>query len=144
MSGECFYRAFLHGAVAQIRIRDDLGSGCRESVFYRAFLHGAVARIRIRDDLGSGCRESVFIVLFCTVLWHGFGSGIVLVLESACEFFNVLFCTDAATGGGGIADGRLSASAMTFLGPGTCRKSVVNSEMYANWRTCCADQGADT
>ncbi len=85
-----------------------------------------------------------FNVLFCTVLRHESGSGTGMVPGSVCEFFNVLVCTDALAGGGGIGDGRLRASATTFLGPGTCLKSVVNSEMYANWRTCLADQGAET
>jgi hypothetical protein len=101
---------------------------------------------------GSGFRivpvpESVcefFNVLLCTAMWRGPGSRIVPVLESVCEFFNVLFCTGAVAGGGKIAGGRLRVSATTFLGPGTCRKSVVNSEMYANWRTCLVDQVADT
>ncbi|MFN9910036.1 MAG: hypothetical protein ACK56F_28625 [bacterium] len=31
-----------------------------------------------------------------------------------------------------------------FLLPGTCLKSVVNSDMYASCRTCLADQGAET
>ncbi len=87
-----------------------------------------------------------FNVLFCTVAWNGVGG-----LKSGSEkfldpdfgvlFFNVLFCTVAwvggggdgnSGGGGGDADGRLSVSATTFLVPGTCLKSVVNSEMYAN------------
>jgi hypothetical protein len=85
-----------------------------------------------------------FNVLFCTVAWDGVGG-----LKSGSEkifdpdfgvlFFNVLFCTVAwvggggdCGGGGGDADGRLSVSATTFLVPGTCLKSVVNSEMYAN------------
>ncbi len=79
-----------------------------------------------------------FNVLLCIAMWRGPGSRIVPVLESVCEFFNVLFCTGAVVGGGGIAGGRLRVSAMT------CRKSVVNSKMYANWRTCLVDQVADT
>ena len=62
-------------------------------------------------------------------------------------FFNVLFCTVAWVGGGGYggdADGRLSVSATTFFVPGTCLKSVVNSEMYAICRTCLEDQSGDT
>jgi len=87
-----------------------------------------------------------FNVLFCTVLRHEPGSGTGTVPGPVCKFFNVLVCTDALAGGGGggTGDGRLRASATTFLGPGTCLKSVVNSEMYASWRTCLADQGAET
>ncbi len=90
-----------------------------------------------------------FNVLFCTVAWDGAeglksGSGKFADPYFGVLFFNVLFCTVAWVGGGGVgndgegggdADGRLSVSATTFFVPGTCLKSVVNSEMYANCRT---------
>ncbi len=88
-----------------------------------------------------------FNVLFCTVAWNGVGglkSESGLDLDFGVLFFYVLFCTVAwaggggdgnGGGGGGDADGRLSVSATTFLVPGTCLKSVVNSEIYANCRT---------
>jgi hypothetical protein len=100
-----------------------------------------------------------FIVLFCTVAWLGVGgsSGDAAVWAVGGLFFNVLFCTVAwrnfgggggvsgaggvdgggsvsgggvrVSGGGGEVEGRLSASATTFFEPGTCLRSVVNSEM---------------
>jgi hypothetical protein len=90
-----------------------------------------------------------FNVLFCTVAWDGegdvkAGSGKFADPDFGELFFNVLLCTVAWVGGGGVgnggggggdADGRLSVSATTFFVPGTCLKSVVNSEMYANCRT---------
>ncbi len=77
-------------------------------------------------------------MLFCTVAWlgGGGGSGDAAVWAVGGLFFNVLFCTVAwrgfgggVSGVGGEADGRLSASATTFCDPGTCLRSVVNSEM---------------
>ncbi len=83
--------------------------------------------------VGVKTREEFFNVLVCTV-----------GVETGEEFFNVLFCTVAWNGGGGETEGRLSASATTFCGPGICLTSVVNSEMYAICRTCLEDQSGDT
>ena len=93
--------------------------------------------------------ETFFNVLLCTVAWNGggvneSGFGITTDPDFGEIFFNVLVCTVAWIGGGGEAEGRLSASATTFCGPGTCLKSVVNSEMYAICRTCRADQSGET
>ncbi|MFN9942917.1 MAG: hypothetical protein ACK56I_25965, partial [bacterium] len=56
----------------------------------------------------------------------------------------MLSCTVAWNGGGGETEGRLSASATTFCGPGICLTSVVNSEMYAICLTCRDDQSGET
>jgi hypothetical protein len=79
-----------------------------------------------------------FTVLVCT------GSGLIFNPDSGRLFFNVRFCTGADVGVGGSVGGLLSVSATTFFCPGMCRKSVVNSEMYASCRTCRADHGAET
>ena len=98
-------------------------------------------------DLDFG--ETFFNVLLCTVAWNGggvneSGFGITTDPDFGEIFLNVLVCTVAWNGGGGEAEGWLSASATTFCGPGTCLKSVVNSEMYAICRTCRADQSGET
>jgi hypothetical protein len=116
-----------------------------------------IGKVATRFDVKSGfvsktdpdLGEIFFNVLFCTVAWNGggvneSGSGITTDPDFGETFFNVLLCTVAWNGGGGEAEGRLSASATTFCGPGTCLKSVVNSEMYAIWRTCRADQSGET
>jgi hypothetical protein len=80
--------------------------------------------------------EIFFNELVCTACVGGDGFFNVLVCTAWSGgdiFFNVLLCTAAWGGGrGGAAEGRLSASATMFLCPGTCLKSVVNSDMYSN------------
>ncbi len=65
-----------------------------------------------------------FNVLFCTVAWRNLGGGGGVSGAGGVSGGGV-----RGGGGGGEVDGRLSASATTFFEPGTCLRSVVNSEM---------------
>ena len=52
-------------------------------------------------------------------------------------------CTQCGGGGGGTGTGLERASATALLAPGTWRRSVVNSAMYAKWRCCLAVHGGE-